>query len=436
VPAHQRGRERPRGHGERSVLHRQLTSPQFWRAAFSVGLAAAFASGCSAGPAAAGGGGDAVGSGGAIQRGDGGVGSPDAGAGGAAPSDDGGGQPGDATTEAGGGTGGTAGTGVLGDGSGCGYADDKQFCACLNATCGGDTLADKAMQLHSVYCGQCTGAATCIGRASAAGGAVGICEMLPGLTDGQKKKAAALTSVWENSTPTLQYGFSRDIGDGRGYTSGRAGFCTGTGDAIIVVQCYAEAKPGNPLARFIPELVRLEHQFVSTNGQLQGDTSGLDGYPEAWGASGNDSLFRACQDFAVDAIYYGAALKKAVDKKFTKALTIVSLWDGQIMHGESDPDFGMLVMMARADKMVALSSPPTAQEESNWLGAFHKIRAQVMTTRAEWEPNIYRVATYEQLRTSGNMAFAGCVQTGDVSASDYWPGLPDNSAPSFNVCGD
>ena len=411
-------------------------------AIFSVSFAAASSGGCTSDlPAGHGGSGGAGGAGGTIHPGGGGApgggggaGTPDAGGGVPATSD--GGRPGDAATETGAGAGGVAGGGVLGDGSNCGYSDDTQFCACLNATCGGDTLADKTTQLRSVYCGQCAGTATCIGRATAAGGAVGICEMLAGLTDGQKKKAASLTSVWENSTPTLQYGFSRDIGDGRGYTSGRAGFCTGTGDAIIVVQCYAAAKPGNPLAKFIPELIRLEQKFVSSNGELQDDTSGLQGYPDAWMSSGNDPLFRACQDSAVDAIYYGAALKKSVDKKFTKALTIVSLWDGQIMHGESDPDFGMVAMMARADKMVPLSDPPTAQQESDWLGAFHQIRAQVMTTRSEWEGNIYRVATYEQLRRAGNMAFTGCVQTGGAGGGTYWPGLPDNRAPAFNVCGD
>ena len=56
--------------------------------------------------------------------------------------------------------------------------------------------------------------------------------------------------------------------------------------------------------------------------------------------------------------------------------------------------------------------------------------------RDEWRPNIYRVATYEKLRRAGNMAFTGCAQTGDVSAATFWPGLPGNNAPSFNVCGD
>ena len=181
-----------------------------------------------------------------------------------------------------------AGGSSLGDGSSCDYSDDKQFCTCVNASCGGDTLSDKSKVLRSIYCGVCASGKTCVGAASDAGGAIGTCQALAGLTDVQKAKAAALTSIWENSTPVLAYGYSQDIGDNRGYTSGRAGFCTGTGDAIVVVQCYAAAKPGNALAKFIPELVRLEKLFVSSNGMLQGDISGLVGYDNAWKASGTD----------------------------------------------------------------------------------------------------------------------------------------------------
>jgi chitosanase len=329
---------------------------------------------------------------------------------------------------------GSAGATGLGDGSNCDYSDDKQFCACVNASCGGDTLTDKSKMLRSIYCGVCAGGQTCVGTASPAGGAVGVCQSLNGLTDVQKAKAAALTSVWENSTPILDYAYSENINDSRGYTSGRAGFCTGTGDAIVVVQCYAAAKPGNPLAKFIPELVRLEKLFVSSNGMLQGDVSGLVGYDTAWKASGADPVFMACQDSVVDAVYYGPALKKANDKKFKSALTIVSLWDAQIMHGESDPSFGVVAMMTMADKAVTLSDPPTAMEESAWLGAFHKIRAQIMSMHHEWKSNIYRVATYEQLRVAGDMDFTGCVKTGAVSAATYWPGLPTDKSDSFNVC--
>ncbi len=36
-----------------------------------------------------------------------------------------------------------------------------------------------------------------------------------------------LTSLFENSSPVLAYGYIEDIGDGRGYTFSFIGFCTG-----------------------------------------------------------------------------------------------------------------------------------------------------------------------------------------------------------------
>ena len=50
---------------------------------------------------------------------------------------------------------------------------------------------------------------------------------------------------------------------------------------------------------------------------------------------------------------------------------------------------------ADADALVKLSDPPTAMEESAWLGAFHKIRANIMNNYPEWKDNNYRVATYD-----------------------------------------
>lgn len=114
-------------------------------------------------------------------------------------------------------TGGASGAGASGapatgsfDGSHCSYANDKDFCACIGATCGGDTLNDLSGNPQSIYCGQCAGAQTCVGFASPAGGALGTCQDLGGLTDAQKAQAAALTSVWENSTPTLDYAYAED----------------------------------------------------------------------------------------------------------------------------------------------------------------------------------------------------------------------------------
>jgi hypothetical protein len=57
-----------------------------------------------------------------------------------------------------------------------------------------------------------------------------------------------------------------------------------------------------------------------------------------------------------------------------------------------------------------------------------------MAMHAEWKGNAYRVATYEQLRLAGNMAFTGCVKTGAVSSAQYWPGTSSAKSDVFNVC--
>ncbi len=47
---------------------------------------------------------------------------------------------------------------------------------------------------------------------------------------------AQMVSVFENGTPEIQYAYIEDLDDGRGYTAGRAGFCTACGDLLTVVK--------------------------------------------------------------------------------------------------------------------------------------------------------------------------------------------------------
>ncbi|MEU3356489.1 chitosanase, partial [Streptomyces sp. NPDC037389] len=68
------------------------------------------------------------------------------------------------------------------------------------------------------------------------------------LDDPAKKEIAMqLVSSAENSTLDwkAQYRYIEDIGDGRGYTAGIIGFCSGTGDMLDLVESYAERSPGN-----------------------------------------------------------------------------------------------------------------------------------------------------------------------------------------------
>src|SRR5882757_5065800 len=78
-----------------------------------------------------------------------------------------------------------------------------------------------------------------------------------GLDDPAKKEIAMkIVSSAENSSLDwkAQYKYIEDIGDGRGYTAGIIGFCSGTGDMLELVQHYRDLKPGNILAKYIPAL--------------------------------------------------------------------------------------------------------------------------------------------------------------------------------------
>src|SRR6476469_6737547 len=77
------------------------------------------------------------------------------------------------------------------------------------------------------------------------------------LASPQKKEIAMrLVSSAENSSLNwrAQYRYIEDIHDGRGYTAGIIGFCSGTGDMLEVVQAYTAKVPGNPLATYLPAL--------------------------------------------------------------------------------------------------------------------------------------------------------------------------------------
>jgi hypothetical protein len=340
--------------------------------------------------------GGAAGDGGAAGASGGGTGGAQSGGGGAA------------------GDGGSSGSGgSLGTGGPCAFENDAQFCACLGKTCGGDTIADKDGKFHSVYCGSCPVGGFCAAVASPYGGAVGVCNAGGGLTRSQKEKAEMMTSIWENGTPNKQYGYSEDIGDGRGYTSGRAGFCTGTGDGIIVIECYDLAKPGNAMEKYMPALVVINEAFAASGGtEIQDSKDGLDGFPDDWGNSADDEVFRGCQDGVSDAVYYGVALRHVAEKKFTTALTKAALYDAQINQGEADPRFGMIYMMGKADDATGpMSDPPTLDDEDKWLNNFLKIRDDIMKQYPEWAGNRYRVSTYQKIRAAKNWDLSQCIVT-------------------------
>ncbi|MGW8633157.1 chitosanase [Streptomyces sp. NPDC055793] len=148
-----------------------------------------------------------------------------------------------------------------------------------------------------------------------------------GLDDPAKKEIAMqLVSSAENSSLDwkAQYQYIEDIGDGRGYTAGIIGFCSGTGDMLDLVELYSDRSPGNVLARYLPALRRVDGSDSH---------EGLDpGYPDDWRRAAGDPAFRGAQDDERDRVYFDPAVRQGKADGL-RALGQFAYYDAIVMHG-------------------------------------------------------------------------------------------------------
>jgi chitosanase len=232
-----------------------------------------------------------------------------------------------------------------------------------------------------------------------------------------------MTSIGETSGIAIAYADSYNLGDNRGYTNGRAGFCTGTGDAIVVVECYNLAKPSNPFIADMPAFIKINDAFAASGGLTpQASTAGLSPNGKAWApwkASASDPLFIACQDYANDAIYFGVGLNHAATKGFTTALTKASFYDAEIEQGEGDPRFGVGAwLIPQADMMTGpMSNPPTLADEMKWESNFLAARYQIMKSTQwpetiVWNGNTARVTVFQNMVATKNYDMSACFTAG------------------------
>ncbi|GHI01894.1 chitosanase [Streptomyces cellostaticus] len=211
----------------------------------------------------------------------------------------------------------------------------------------------------------------------------------PGLDDPAKKEIAMqLVSSAENSSLDwkAQYKYIEDIGDGRGYTAGIIGFCSGTGDMLDLVKLYTDRKPGNVLAKYLPALRRV-------NGSDSHD--GLDpDYPRDWRKAAQDTAFQQAQNDERDRVYFNPAVAQG-KRDGLRALGQFIYYDALVMHGDgSDP-----TSFSGIRKRALRSAEPPAQggSETTYLGAFLDARVWAMkqeeahsdTSRVDTEQRVF-----------------------------------------------
>ncbi|MFF3056912.1 chitosanase [Streptomyces sp. NPDC057909] len=226
---------------------------------------------------------------------------------------------------------------------------------------------------------------------SASGAGSGRGPVGPGLDDPAKKEIAMqLISSAENSTLDwkAQYKYIQDIGDGRGYTAGIIGFCSGTGDMLKVVERYAATRPGNPLERFLPALRAVQ-------GSDAHDGLGRP-FTDAWVEAAADPAFRSAQDAERDSSYFDPAVGQGKDDGLG-ALGQFIYYDAYVMHGSADSNGTVGFRTMRREALAAAEPPSRGGDEVTYLNAFLDARVAAIrkepshsyTSRVETEQRVF-----------------------------------------------
>jgi chitosanase len=196
-----------------------------------------------------------------------------------------------------------------------------------------------------------------------------------------------IVSSAENSSLNwkAQYAYIQDINDGRGYTGGIIGFCSGTSDMLEVVQDYTQRSPNNVLAKYIPALKKV-------NGS--DSHAGLDPtFTGDWKTAAADVVFQQSQDSVRDDTYFNPAVSQAKTDGL-RALGQFAYYDAIVMHGpgNSGVSFGGI----RKAAMAKAKTPAQGGDETTYLNAFLDARVAAMKTE-EAHSDTTRVDTAQRV---------------------------------------
>ncbi|MEV4312862.1 chitosanase [Actinocrispum sp. NPDC049592] len=190
------------------------------------------------------------------------------------------------------------------------------------------------------------------------------------LDDPAKKEIAMkIVSSAENSSLDwrAQFKYIEDIGDGRGYTAGIIGFCSGTHDMLELVQEYTKRKPDNILAKYLPALKKVDGSDSH---------AGLDpNYPKDWKTAAKDKVFQDSQEFERDRVYFNPAVSQGKSDG-VRALGQFIYYDAIVMHGDGNDSTSFRNIRKRA---LSKAKPPSqGGNETTWLNAFLDARVWAM----------------------------------------------------------
>jgi hypothetical protein len=213
---------------------------------------------------------------------------------------------------------------------------------------------------------------------------------------GGKTIIQELTSVFENSTAVLQYTYVENINDGRGYTFGFPGFCSGTYDGTEFLKEYQRLNSNNTLVKYIPTFEKID-AMPHPDGKCS-NVQGLENFPKDFKSCGNDPAFEQAQQNIVDKDYWNPSQNLANEIGAKYLITKGELYDTFINHGE---DGANDIMNSTTQAMGG--SPASGIDEKSWLNKFLQTRLKVLQADPTWADAVDRVKVYQNLLNQGNV---------------------------------
>ncbi|KAJ1862585.1 hypothetical protein LPJ73_000721 [Coemansia sp. RSA 2703] len=222
-----------------------------------------------------------------------------------------------------------------------------------------------------------------------------------------KEISLKVTNIYENGDTEFHYEYCEYLNDGRGYTAGVGGFCTGTSDAWKVIKLYHQLTGGSDA--FSPMDATLEKYSQSEND----NTAGLEDYCKVWASLANDDKFRKAQDTIRDNLYLTPSQEYAEQLGLQLSISKGQMYDAGLEHGVTgDRDtLDMLIQETNesitgdmtGDSGSTLTINGYKVDEIAWLTEFLKVRANDLKNPKEsyngaegyWAQSVYRIESYQ-----------------------------------------
>ncbi|KAI8323515.1 lysozyme-like protein [Martensiomyces pterosporus] len=222
-----------------------------------------------------------------------------------------------------------------------------------------------------------------------------------------KELALKITNIYENGDTRFHYEYCEDFKDGRGYTSGIAGFCTGTGDAWQVIQQYHGTPPKrDDFSKYDPVLKEYAAKGSPSLNNLQG-------YCDTWKRLGqSDKKFQAAQDTIRDNLYFSPSQKYADKLGLKFSISQAQLYDAGIQHGTGTDADGLGGLVKATNAAFTKDAPGSSGstltinghkvDEVVWLQKFLNVRTADLKKPHEkenasgaWAKTLYRIKSYQ-----------------------------------------